>query len=117
VQRRLMRNQINMVTATTSKQLVGPNDGRYALIISCAASHPAYISFGQPASGTSGLFIPTGGGWQVLLYDHIGQALREEIYVATPGGTDNIACLDIFEANCSCLNVQQDTTPMPAPLK
>jgi hypothetical protein len=108
-----LRNQVNLATSNASQQLLGPNDRRYALVISAPATNTAWVSFGRTASSTNGLPIYAGTGWQVLLYDHIGQALREQINIITPAGADEVGCLDIFEEDCPCLENDQLLNPGP----
>ena len=60
------------------------------------------VSFVQPAVLGNGINLYPGDPPLVLLYDHVGDAIREEIHAIAASGTPTITIVDIFESNCPC---------------
>lgn len=100
---KLLRNFTIPSVAATSGQLVGPNPRRYAIVISCDATDDVTLAFGKPAVLHKGITLFAKGPPFVLLYDHIGQAIREEINAISATGVAVVGVLDIMEDDCPCM--------------
>jgi hypothetical protein len=70
---------------------------RVGLIFSAPPSYTIYIRFGGAAGNGFGLSLTPGTLPFILDSDHIGQALKEEVHVISPGGTQTIYFLDLFK--------------------
>lgn len=106
LQRKLTRNFSTPSVAATSGQLVGPNPRRWALIVSCDATDDVTLSFGKAAVLHKGINLFKGGPPFVLLYDHVGQAIREEINAISATGAAVIGVVDIMEIDCGCSDAE-----------
>lgn len=63
-----------------STQVTGPNKGRIAVFVSSDAATSIMVSFGEPADGATGIILRPNTQALKLLYDEIGESIRETIY-------------------------------------
>jgi len=88
---------------TTGIQLLGPNPRRTYLVISAPPANRITLGFAGPVVLDQGINLYAADPPFVLLYDHIGQAIREEIWAIASTASQSIGYLDIFEEDCPCM--------------
>ena len=92
---RLGRDHRGVTVGLTDTQIAGPNAKRFALVIGCPLTNRVTIDFGRPAVMDQGITLYPSGAPLILLYEHVGQAIREEIHAITTAGPMSIGVLDI----------------------
>src|ERR1700738_907509 len=89
----LMDQRYVVLAPNVGASILGVRDNRYALILSPGVQ-TYYINFGAPATSNM-MQISLNANPLVLLYGNIGDALRNELFGISPGGTP-VAIWDIF---------------------
>lgn len=92
----LFRDERIVPVGNVDTVVAGGNMRRHAFIISAPPTNPIFVRFAGAAANNFGLFIPPGVLPLRIDTSWVGHALREEIHVISPAGTQNVYFLDIF---------------------
>jgi hypothetical protein len=92
---RLGRDARGISVGLADTIIAGPSLKRFAIIIGAPLTNRVTLDFGKPAVLDNGITLYPGGPPFLLLYDHIGNAIREEIHAITTAGAQSIGVVDI----------------------
>jgi len=80
----------------TDTELLGPNPKRFALMIGSPVANRVTLSFGGPAVLDQGVNLYAGGPPLFLVWDHLGNSMREEVRAISTVANATIGVVDWF---------------------